>query len=873
MNIKPEVAFLSSSRILEEYYLKSKDFSDSTEKIDYLSSILFLDFHTMNSGMPDYAYKKLIDNFINPDAVTCAFQELLIGSLKKISYEYLYFKNKNAYVNNDRFQDWQNIITYIPPLPILSFALYNKCKESFRFKPEEFIKEVFKQSALPSIYDTELEDFFDRKGLREIHLHLNGTTEADYIWQDALLFPVEFFKNIKKIFKTDNKFIALEQYLQISNLKSEDIYRLLKNAGIIRDGLICTIITANSLKSSIPDNICCFNQYSSMLTQSDVFSGKNPLLFADKIHPMRRVFGHYLSLPDSFDVLADFTPMQYEALFLNYSFSYLEANKDRRFARLFHYYLLVYSFFNKLLVQQISQVGFDQFQKITINELRTQSEKSYKIRYSQLKGMYKDDLAHLEGRFAPKQNSKEMYKLLNSIIKPFEDIQGNQNMKSKKPMWDMPDNKPLHYDMSLVCHFIKFKDDRFKNSESINNIRSIRDIKLRRMILSNIKALLSVCNRNKKYKDYISGFDAAANELHAGPEVFAPAFRYLRFLGFNNFTYHAGEDFIHLISGIRAVYEAIIFLELRGGNRVGHATALGIDPNLWLAKIGNKITMERGEWFDNLIFAYHIISDFGIDFNLGPLKEEIRKQFREIYSPSISSGLLNENFEIFDMVDAWKLRKLDPFLSFPIYYGMAAKRNLSDYCNNYIESGFIFEEFKNIEIKNIKECSKQKEKAFVLFHKYHESAAIKKCKKLIEVDLSQKLFVVDLYSELQKRVIEYMNKKTIAIESMPTSNLRISFYDNYSEHHIFRWLNVDKYSSILSLSTLQSSLPLPLPFVLPTPIICLGSDDPGIFATNIRNEFSHIFIELLNKRKSRKEAMDIIKIIADNNRMFTFKNS
>ena len=158
-----------------------------------------------------------------------------------------------------------------------------------------------------------------------------------------------------------------------------------------------------------------------------------------------------------------------------------------------------------------------------------------------------------------------------------------------------------------------------------------------------------------------------------------------------------------------------------------------------------------------------------------------------------------------------------------------------------------------IEIKNIIDLKKTNHRAFDLFHEYHSVEVILQSKKLMEIDLSKSrpLFLSDaeLFSELQRKVIKYMNGKVVAVESKPTSNVRISLYDDYSEHHIFRWLEVNS----------------------STPIVCLDSDDPGIFAINIRNEFSHIFLELLNKNKTRKEAMDIIKHIADNNIIFIFR--
>ena len=44
-------------------------------------------------------------------------------------------------------------------------------------------------------------------------------------------------------------------------------------------------------------------------------------------------------------------------------------------------------------------------------------------------------------------------------------------------------------------------------------------------------------------------------------------------------TYHVGEDFEHLLSCIRAVYEALEFIDLRDGNRSGCVETL--DATEW----------------------------------------------------------------------------------------------------------------------------------------------------------------------------------------------------------------------------------------------------------------------------------------------------
>ncbi|MCP4349235.1 MAG: hypothetical protein GY795_27460 [Desulfobacterales bacterium] len=123
------------------------------------------------------------------------------------------------------------------------------------------------------------------------------------------------------------------------------------------------------------------------------------------------------------------------------------------------------------------------------------------------------------------------------------------------------------------------------------------------------RALLTLLREKPEFREYMVGVDAAANELHAPPEVYAPVFREFKRNGFTNFTFHVGEDYIHLISGIRAVYEAVIFLELNEKNRIGHATALGIPPEPWMKKSDRKIAIEKGEWLDNLVFAYMLLSD------------------------------------------------------------------------------------------------------------------------------------------------------------------------------------------------------------------------------------------------------------------------
>lgn len=76
---------------------------------------------------------------------------------------------------------------------------------------------------------------------------------------------------------------------------------------------------------------------------------------------------------------------------------------------------------------------------------------------------------------------------------------------------------------------------------------------------------------------------------------------------------------------------------------------------------------------------------------------------------------------------------------------------------------------------------------------------------------------------VQEAVLGEFRERQVAIETLPTSNVRISVYEKYAEHHVFRWLG------------LRGDPPVR---------VCVGSDDPGIFATNLRNEYAHLLREL-----------------------------
>lgn len=129
--------------------------------------------------------------------------------------------------------------------------------------------------------------------------------------------------------------------------------------------------------------------------------------------------------------------------------------------------------------------------------------------------------------------------------------------------------------------------------------------RLRKDLESKTDALIALMNTKSTFSSMVTGVDAAASEFDTPPEVFAPSFRRLREHGMQHFTYHAGEDFFHVLSGLRAIYEAMEYLELQAGDRIGHATAAGVDVKLWKENVGERLWMRIEDYLNDLVFAYH----------------------------------------------------------------------------------------------------------------------------------------------------------------------------------------------------------------------------------------------------------------------------
>lgn len=289
----------------------------------------------------------------------------------------------------------------------------------------------------------------------------------------------------------------------------------------------------------------------------------------------------------------------------------------------------------------------------------------------------------------------------------------------------------------------------------------------------------------------IRAFDIAGNENHLPVEVFAPILRLLSSGTFHShteismrmpkpfLTIHCGEDYAHILSGMRAVDEAVTFCRLGEKARLGHALALGVDVTQWSQR--QRIAyISQGAHLDNLVWCYHhaikvanIINQFGAVLKL--LEQKIAHWSGLIYGKSTCPH---------ELFKAWKLRRNCP-ISWkkpelpPEKSKYLTPDKTSDNSENTAEKLWLdYCQPPPLEFDN----TFSKRKAIVEIH----------CTASDMRDLSRTTDYVssqerELYAAIQDMLITQYDKKGITIEACPTSNIYIGRFQNYSEHPLYRW--------------------------------------------------------------------------------------
>jgi adenosine deaminase len=140
----------------------------------------------------------------------------------------------------------------------------------------------------------------------------------------------------------------------------------------------------------------------------------------------------------------------------------------------------------------------------------------------------------------------------------------------------------------------------------------------------------------------------------------------------------------------------------------------------------------------------------------------------------------------------------------------------------------------------------------ILVSWWRDEKVILRSKEFISVESNY--LSVEVLIQLQQIVLGKIAQNRIVIETLPTSNVRISQYHHHREHHALRWMKIENFEQ-----PNDPSIP-----------ISLGSDDPGIFSNDIVSDFYHLYAVLLEKGLSDSEAMQKLRTVNERGKLYKF---
>lgn len=386
--------------------------------------------------------------------------------------------------------------------------------------------------------------------------------------------------------------------------------------------------------------------------------------------------------------------------------------------------------------------------------------------------------------------------------------------------------------LSFVVHFIK---ENYSRANIIKNPIRRREILVRRdrhysdgysrysdyrrELKFNIDRVLSEYNRQQNYSAWdprntmprIVGIDAASTEMFCRPEVFAHIFRFACAKGMHNRTYHVGEDFFDITDGLRAIDEALTFLELDGGCRIGHALAIGVSPEEYYHSRRLRILQPAQYILDNCVWICMRAAeaDINIPNSLETYLVSLAKRMYEHigYKP---------DFNRYTYWNSMLLRGDEPE-----YYMLGEMPQQS--CPPVSD----WERTALIRAERI-DHAREDENARRIYSDYHYSSKIKnKGSERMEDKFPPD--IIPVVKQLQQWTLHELAKRHITIECNPTSNLKIGFFGQYDQHPLLTTFD--------SLSQLGESS-------YPSVCATVNTDDRGVFGTSIYNELSLIALAM-----------------------------
>lgn len=702
-----------------------------------------------------------------------------------------------------------------------------------------------KYKSIVHIEDLQLENVLS-KGVAETHLHINAGISFEVKWHNLMNSDVE-----KLNFKGTN-------IISYGTLSEEVVKRYVKVAAILRIILayylekgmnLCDMIGFyEKIDKNLLDNILSINKFPDENQNfDDILDKIKNMFFRDIINInecdswevklnkedfLSQVFSNYEEgyLLESFFVFNSFKAL--------YKKNKNNLREDILFVKLFYKYILIKDILYSLFNQDNNVKGLDKFVDSYEDATQFNGAKGQRLALALRCQLQAENIVKLEIRQSiPHDKKGNKSKIKKALRKNLIDFFRFYKILIEERMSAKKGTIPA---LGIVYHLIKGKDDFEKcwfNYES-GESKYIYFQNYRKLYKSQIEAMKELRENIPYLSNYIVGIDAASIEHNTDPWVFAPIFECARNgeqkilciheekeekISNLGFTFHVGEEFRHLLSGLRNIYEVIKYLKFRAGDRIGHGIALGINCEKWACE-NSVVVLPRIEYLEDLIWLWDMLtnSDKNVEYDINHIERKIINLAHEIYGANriITVNMLHEAYK----------QKFEEYIRDDDFYNKVKVNCKSECYNNeqfFICSRIDNQNYYSWDAKKISEA-------------YNCKLYLKKMYEPIEIKINKGEIVI--MNELQSMVRDLIADKGIVVETNPTSNRIIGQVDNIFEHYISNLNGINNKKNIL---------------------VSINTDDPCVFNTNINNEYAYIFYSLLNKGYDRTVALKWINKIRE----------
>jgi len=360
-----------------------------------------------------------------------------------------------------------------------------------------------------------------------------------------------------------------------------------------------------------------------------------------------------------------------------------------------------------------------------------------------------------------------------------------------------------------------------------------------------VDALQKLLHRVPFLSEYVVGLDVASEEVDTEPWVYAPVYRKARNrmntipiqldcgrpiqnLGF---TYHVGEDYYHIISGLRHIDEVLTYLGFKAGDRLGHGLALQVDMTEWIHN-NEVVSLPVMEHMENLLWLWSLCSQKLDDFAdyLPQLEKEIMELAQTIYyntkglTPQTLWTAYTRKFKPLDQQFCMQMER--QYLCSSSEH--APPPSQRSFCSRSCQaSGDSSCQFTHCDY--VWDADKLLLTHYCPVYSHHYKSPYFSAIKPEKLPLLQ---------AAQAYMRDKVQAAGIYVETNPTSNLIIGDIRGWADHPITHLNNHN-----LSEKPASSIL------------ISVNSDDPLLFNTNVENELALVYHTLVYRGVSREDVL------------------